>query len=179
MKDISKSDSHESITDTSKSSTTGEEDKDATTVKEEDEGQEEEHDIDKNLDISTVSILSNDIETGEPKELYLPHSKSSKSSTKQECTQIPNCCAICLCSYDIGDTVIWSCNDDCNHAFHDECIIPWLVKNQNGECPCCRRQFTDLPPPDGSGVNNGARPRWSIRSWSARLPYTFLSSTSD
>ena len=59
-------------------------------------------------------------------------------------TTVPNCCAICLGDYQVGETVVWSSNE-CPHAFHRECIIDWLTKMQEGTpCPCCRQDFTDL-----------------------------------
>lgn len=58
---------------------------------------------------------------------------------------IPNQCAICLCDYTKGDTVILSSNESCPHAFHQECIVEWLVKMQEGTpCPCCRQTFIEL-----------------------------------
>lgn len=57
---------------------------------------------------------------------------------------VPNCCAICLGDYDVGDQVVWSSNQECPHAFHQECIIDWLIKMQPATpCPCCRQEFTD------------------------------------
>lgn len=57
---------------------------------------------------------------------------------------VPNCCAVCLGAYETGDTVVWSCNSECSHAFHLECILEWLVKIHDGStpCPCCRQEFT-------------------------------------
>ena len=58
---------------------------------------------------------------------------------------VPNCCAVCLGGYSVGDEVVWSSNPKCSHAFHKECIIEWLVKMQpETPCPCCRQEFTDL-----------------------------------
>ena len=31
---------------------------------------------------------------------------------------VPNCCAVCLGSYHVGDEVVWSSNPRCAHAFH-------------------------------------------------------------
>lgn len=58
---------------------------------------------------------------------------------------VPNCCAICLTSYDVDDVVVWSSNEACAHAFHRDCVVGWLVKMQpETPCPCCRQEFTDL-----------------------------------
>eukprot|EP00581_Thalassiosira_minuscula_P014580 CAMPEP_0183713286 /NCGR_PEP_ID=MMETSP0737-20130205/8167_1 /TAXON_ID=385413 /ORGANISM="Thalassiosira miniscula, Strain CCMP1093" /LENGTH=819 /DNA_ID=CAMNT_0025942047 /DNA_START=243 /DNA_END=2702 /DNA_ORIENTATION=- len=69
----------------------------------------------------------------------------SASSSSQSSHKIPNQCAICLCDYEKGDIVVTSCNSECPHAFHQRCIVEWLVKMQEGTpCPCCRRQFVNL-----------------------------------
>jgi len=79
---------------------------------------------------------------------------------------VPNCCAICLSQYEVGETIVWSSNTDCRHAFHEECITDWLVKLHvqptspplissgttttpvvvvaTTPCPCCRQEFTVL-----------------------------------
>ena len=59
---------------------------------------------------------------------------------------VPNCCAVCLGDYEVGDSLIWSSNNSCNHAFHQECIVEWLLKQNNRQTPCplCRNEFTDL-----------------------------------
>ena len=59
---------------------------------------------------------------------------------------VPNCCAICLCPYDVGESVVWNSRVLCNHVFHLNCMIDWLTKMREGTpCPCCRQEFTDLP----------------------------------
>jgi hypothetical protein len=59
--------------------------------------------------------------------------------------KVPNTCAICLGSYDVGEVVVWSSNAACKHAFHQECMVDWLCKMQDSTpCPCCRQEFTDL-----------------------------------
>eukprot|EP00541_Cyclophora_tenuis_P006572 CAMPEP_0116575608 /NCGR_PEP_ID=MMETSP0397-20121206/20050_1 /TAXON_ID=216820 /ORGANISM="Cyclophora tenuis, Strain ECT3854" /LENGTH=253 /DNA_ID=CAMNT_0004104515 /DNA_START=85 /DNA_END=846 /DNA_ORIENTATION=+ len=64
--------------------------------------------------------------------------------TKPGDHRVPNCCAVCLGSYDVGDDVVWSTNSQCPHAFHEDCITDWLVKMQGEHlCPCCRRTFID------------------------------------
>lgn len=58
-------------------------------------------------------------------------------------TQVPNCCAVCLGTYEVGEDVVWS--DNCLHAFHEECVTAWLIKMQEGNpCPCCRSVFVDV-----------------------------------
>lgn len=58
-------------------------------------------------------------------------------------TQVPNCCAVCLGTYEEGEDVVWS--ENCQHAFHEECVTEWLIKMQEGNpCPCCRSVFVDV-----------------------------------
>lgn len=57
---------------------------------------------------------------------------------------VPNCCAVCLCPYEQGDDVVWSMNECCIHAFHEDCVTEWLTKMKEGNsCPCCRSVFVD------------------------------------
>ena len=49
-------------------------------------------------------------------------------------------CAICIGEYEAGDRVVWSGIHECKHAFHDECILPWLSKGKK-RCPVCRHWF--------------------------------------
>jgi len=78
---------------------------------------------------------------------------------------IPQNCAICLEEYHEHDKVCWSSNPACQHVFHLDCAMEWLVtteqKNQQLHveqqrqrtrrrqsendadltCPCCRQKF--------------------------------------
>ena len=60
---------------------------------------------------------------------------------------VPNNCAVCLEAYEPGETVVWSGNPKCNHAFHQGCITACLVKVKDGSTPCpmCRQDFTSEP----------------------------------
>mmetsp|Transcript_9634 Transcript_9634/g.26223 ORF Transcript_9634/g.26223 Transcript_9634/m.26223 type:complete len:119 (+) Transcript_9634:2529-2885(+) len=62
--------------------------------------------------------------------------------------KVQNCCVICLEAYKPDDHVVWSCNKECEHAFHRTCIMKYLSrihkKAGSTPCPCCRRDFTDL-----------------------------------
>ena len=73
--------------------------------------------------------------------------ENKKYDNEEELKSIPNNCAVCLSEYVTGDTIVTSCNPRCPHAFHQECIVEWLVKMQVGTpCPCCRRTFVELSP---------------------------------
>ena len=67
--------------------------------------------------------------------------------TQQGDRLVPNCCAVCLSPYEGGDHVVWSLNEWCCHAFHEHCVLDWLVKMQGTNpsltCPCCRAVFVD------------------------------------
>ena len=59
---------------------------------------------------------------------------------------VPGGCAICLCPYEAGDSVTWSGEECCKHAFHSDCIIPWLAKKNEPKCPCCRQDYCVVEP---------------------------------
>ena len=65
----------------------------------------------------------------EPAALPLPND--------DECTQ--DHCPICLFDYNEGDLISWSRNKRCQHYFHRDCLLVWLMKH--AECPFCRRQY--------------------------------------
>jgi len=45
-------------------------------------------------------------------------------------------CSICMEGYKECDMVCWSRNLSCSHAFHTECLLPWLM--HHNICPNCR-----------------------------------------
>ena len=75
----------------------------------------------------------------------LLHKDDSKSPSQAEPSWHENfvTCSICLSDYEVGDLVCWSRNKECTHAFHKDCIVDWLLRNQN--CPCCRLPYAELP----------------------------------
>jgi hypothetical protein len=87
------------------------------------------------------AICEQDIENGLGLLLVIPGRVSPQTAT------VPNNCAICLEAYEPGETVVWSGNPKCNHAFHQECITAYLVKVKDGSTPCpmCRQDFTSDP----------------------------------
>ena len=58
---------------------------------------------------------------------------------------ISGVCTICLCPYEDGDQISWSTEESCQHAFHTDCIIPWLAKKEEPKCPICRQEFCATP----------------------------------
>lgn len=91
---------------------------------------------------SSRSIVQNTMPTSSSEPCFSPSAASCNNYRQRA---IPNQCAICLCDYTKGDNVVISSNVSCPHAFHQECIIEWLVKMQEGTpCPCCRRTFVEL-----------------------------------
>lgn len=78
---------------------------------------------------------------------------STKSRRRSTTRKIPNFCAICLDSYEVGNTIVWSStNSSCVHAFHEHCIAAWCFRKIEEQftprtavpCPCCRQSFVDL-----------------------------------
>lgn len=52
-------------------------------------------------------------------------------------------CPICLDNFEVGDIVMWSRhnNSSCSHAFHENCLLQWLLEQRENECPTCRACF--------------------------------------
>jgi hypothetical protein len=61
--------------------------------------------------------------------------EASADASDLESSQEPMCC-ICLGHYEQGDHVFDS--QTCSHQFHEDCILDWLERQANSECPCCR-----------------------------------------
>jgi len=70
-----------------------------------------------------------------------------KNSDTEESTELiaSNCCAICLESYNPGETVAWSMDNECNHLYHQFCLATTFAhakkKGLKCRCPTCRRNF--------------------------------------
>ena len=54
----------------------------------------------------------------------------------------PRMCPICCEEYEKGDDIAWSKNEDCVHAYHTDCIVPWLL--EHSDCPMCRNDYLCL-----------------------------------
>jgi Ring finger domain len=60
--------------------------------------------------------------------------------------QVPAVCVVCLCPYEVGDSVSVSSFEICVHAFHTDCAVTWLSKKMQTLCPCCRQEFCHINP---------------------------------
>ncbi|KAL3942477.1 MAG: hypothetical protein SGBAC_003328 [Bacillariaceae sp.] len=49
-------------------------------------------------------------------------------------------CSICLDHYQQGEIICTPKKDECNHVFHRECLMEWMMMNNDG-CPLCRVDF--------------------------------------
>ena len=52
-------------------------------------------------------------------------------------------CAVCIEDYESGDELRAL---DCGHAFHKDCIDPWLI-TKRACCPVCKHVIAPPPPP--------------------------------
>lgn len=84
--------------------------------------------MDENSDSIPESSMSNFT-------LILPHANN------RNLPYVSGSCSICLTNYQIGDRVVWSTNPCCVHAYHENCILNWLSKVEEGLCPICRQDF--------------------------------------
>ena len=67
---------------------------------------------------------------------------SVRDTVDEDSLYTPRCCPICCEDYRKGDDIAWSRNEECHHAYHVDCILQWLMEND--DCPMCRAQYIDL-----------------------------------
>lgn len=70
---------------------------------------------------------------------------TKKVSVQKDNNQEDQClgidCSVCLNHFNVGDELAWSRKLKCQHVFHSDCLIPWLMKHE--ECPVCRTKLID------------------------------------
>jgi len=111
---------------------------------------------DYTLDVSACLFQEDkqyDEEVGSEYVLYVPKpgvgNGKDKDSRNNNRRRIPNECVICIepLTDSSSNRLVWSSNKDCQHCFHEECILNWLnrkTKFPNSRCPCCRADFVSL-----------------------------------
>ena len=78
--------------------------------------------------------MNEDLEIGKQKNSPLEDIESQHAQTEV------SACSICLADYNNGDIITYSSTGQCNHTYHKDCIIQWLVIGHNS-CPTCRNEF--------------------------------------
>jgi len=56
-------------------------------------------------------------------------------------TNLEITCSVCLDVFEVGDELAWSQKLTCQHVFHKDCLISWLMKDDG--CPYCRVAMID------------------------------------
>eukprot|EP01083_Nonionella_stella_P077779 212546_1 len=67
------------------------------------------------------------------------HSSSFIDGTSEHSLYSPQNCSICCEDYKVGEQIAWSQNNACPHAYHVDCILKWLISNN--DCPMCRAEY--------------------------------------
>jgi hypothetical protein len=81
--------------------------------------------------------IDDDLETGHANSASDDHVESNPDTI---CSQ-ELVCSICLGEYEPDDYILRS--KTCPHEFHKECVMDWLQRQINTECPCCRSPMVD------------------------------------
>jgi len=98
------------------------------------------------------SSEKDDIKTKQKEDIYISTNINNESmrsirqlmSMKEESSlscslYSPKSCPICIETYQVGEEIAWSKNENCHHAFHLDCIMTWLMKSD--DCPLCRANY--------------------------------------
>eukprot|EP00934_Nitzschia_sp_Nitz4_P007047 Nitzschia sp. Nitz4//scaffold92_size79448//65072//66043//NITZ4_005401-RA/size79448-augustus-gene-0.34-mRNA-1//-1//CDS//3329560216//7037//frame0 len=102
---------------------------------------------------TTPSEEPRDLETGDAVDVEEEVASVASDSEEPRFLRLPACagpdlssprtveaeCAICCSCYEVGDEVVWS-RMECSHAFHRDCLLPWISKGKK-HCPLCRSLF--------------------------------------
>jgi len=86
--------------------------------------------------------------TQRPELNVLRRKLSSSTDGVGEQLDVPDCCTICLEPYIVGESIVWSLNDECHHVYHKDCIIDYFAYKMNKGhpclCPTCRRKYCSV-----------------------------------
>ena len=78
--------------------------------------------------------------------MSIEKSRSIRNSTEPvayiDDSTTPLVCPICYEEYEKNESISISRNDECHHVYHVECILQWLMDND--DCPMCRCKYIDL-----------------------------------
>ncbi|GFH47499.1 hypothetical protein CTEN210_03974 [Chaetoceros tenuissimus] len=92
-----------------------------------------------------ISSSSDDIDEEAPQskdDIILPNTTGGDvEDNLTSSTSIRNMCIICCDNYEEGDDIAYSRNQECHHFYHVECILEWLMRDNNDDCPLCRSAF--------------------------------------
>jgi len=100
---------------------------------------------------STNKTLKSDLVINKPPPKSSSFFGDDSQQAEVDASYSEDACAICLTEYEEGDEICWSHNKECNHAFHRECILEWLIRHD--DCPCCRHNYLCLDDNDEEGNN--------------------------
>jgi len=98
-------------------------------------------DCDRNEQSDSILIDTiSDIITGVNEKLRtLSMNMNRQSSSIPKDNHSPNSCPICLETFTRGDEICMSRNELCQHSFHLECMVGWLMNHDS--CPLCRQNY--------------------------------------
>lgn len=98
----------------------------------------------KVLDASSTTLLTENMSVPLSSDEESQVSSASQKTVCDEEKGNHQMCAICLEEYALGDSISWSRNQRCFHAFHTSCIKGWLEQiNREGRCPVCRGPYLE------------------------------------
>lgn len=97
--------------------------------------------------VSVATPSSGEDPTTESSSIEMVSQKPSAAATRAisqlyTTTTISTSCSICIEDFCEGEKVRLL---PCGHAFHTECILPWLTERQ-GCCPCCKKPVIEETP---------------------------------
>jgi hypothetical protein len=132
---------------------------DGNEVKENDHGREKNGDEEDQLGINNNDTTITELNRPSPLEAIVEDLQSSivPSEPKEENEmekELDNVCPICLAEFEGEDEICKSKNEECQHLFHLDCMVEWLMKHD--ECPLCRCDYLKKPSND---IDNERRER--------------------